>query len=61
MRRNTLKMCVDTHTITSYRFCPITWPSSGRQNTNDAYIKYLISEVSEPVHTYKIITKKTIV
>ena len=54
-------MRVAIHTMTSYRFCPITWPSSRRQNTKDAYIKYLITEVSEPIHTYKFITIKTIV
>jgi hypothetical protein len=32
-----------------------------RQNTKEAYIKYLIIEVSQPVHKYKIIIIKTVV
>jgi hypothetical protein len=34
------------------------WPSSGRQNTKDEYIKGLITEVSERIHTYKMTTIK---
>jgi len=61
MLRNILEICVTVHVVASYRFCAITWHSSGRQNTKDAYIKYIITDVSEPIHTYKIISIKTIV
>jgi len=54
-------MCSAVYAMTSYKFCPIRWFTSRKKNTKHAYIKYLIIEASEPIHTYKIIILRTIV
>jgi hypothetical protein len=50
MHTSTLKVVI--YTMTCYMLRPITWPSSGWQNTKDEYIKDKITEIREQIHTH---------